>query len=201
MRKITRTLVTGLLLAGLTLNFNACTEQAPFAPAKNDVDASIITLAKKGKKDKDKSTDENKDENQDQNDGYAFSGSTTLKFKKGAYKGGNIQLGQGSMLTIPKKSLTPPQGTPAGADVTITMNVELVDGELNLTFGPHGCQFDPPAELRVDYSDLGVDRPTLFYIDENGNSIEQTPDHIDTKGKWLTLSFDHFSRYAVAWSN
>jgi len=81
------------------------------------------------------------------------------------------------------------------------MQLELANDKINLTFGPHGCQFDPPAQLRVDYSDLGVELPTLFYIDENGNSIEQAPDHIDTRGKWLTLSFDHFSRYAVAWSN
>ena len=200
MRKITGTLVTGLLLAGLTLNFNACTEQSPFSPAKNDVDAAITTLAKKGKKDKDKSTDENKDENQDQNDGYAFSGSTTLKFKKGAYKGGKIKLRQGSMLTIPKNSLTPPPGTPAGANVTITMNVELVNSELIFTFGPHGCQFDPPAELRIDYGDLGVELPALYYI-ENGEYVKQSPDHIDTKGKFMLLRFDHFSRYAVAWSN
>ena len=177
-RKLSKLAVTGILMTAFALNFNACTKRSPFAPGENG---------------------DNKDENQ--SDGYAVSGSTTLTFKNGAYKGGTIQLDQGSMLTTPMNSLTPPPGTPAGANVTITMKLELANDEINLTFGPHGCQFDPPVQLRVDYSDLGVDLPTLFYIDENGNSIEQTPNHVNSQGKWLTLSFAHFSRYAVAWSN
>ncbi len=188
-KKIIKSLTTAALLTGLAISFNACTEQSPFAPAENDADTSITTLAKKGKKDK-----KDKDKN------YAFSGSTTLKFKKGAYKGGKIQLGQGSKLTIPKNSLTPPAGTPAGADVTITMNVELVNGELIFTFGPHGCQFNPAAKLRIDYGDFGVELPGLYYL-ENGEYVEQAPDHVDTQGKFMLLHFDHFSRYALAWSN
>ena len=181
-------LTTAALVTGLALTFNACTEQSPVAPGENGADASITTLAKRGHKDK------NKDKN------YVVSGSTTLKFKKRAYKGGKIQLKQGSKLTIAKNSLTPPPGTPAGAKVTITMNVELVNGELIFTFGPHGSQFDPPAELRIDYGDLGVELPALYYI-ENGEYVKQAPDHVDTKGKFMLLHFNHFSRYAVAWSN
>ena len=135
-------LTTAALVTGLALTFNAC-EQSPVAPAENGADASITTLAKKSHKDKKGHKDKN----------YAYSGSKTLKFKKGAYKGGKIQLDQGSKLTIAKNSLTPPPGTPDGAKVTITMNVELVNGELIFAFGPHGCQFDPPAELRIDYGD------------------------------------------------
>ena len=195
-KKIGRSLIIGIAMTGLAMNFNACTEQSPVAPGENDADASITTLAKKGHKDKRGHKDKkgHKDKN------YAVSGSKTLKFKKGAYKGGKIQLDQGSKLTIAKNSLTPPPGTPAGAKVTITMNVELVNDELIFTFGPHGCQFDPPAELRIDYSDLGVELPTLYYV-ENGEYVKQAPDHIDTRGKFMLLNFDHFSRYAVAWSN
>ena len=190
-RNFISSLTAAALVTGLALTFNAC-EQSPVAPGENDADASITTLAKRGHKDK------NKDKKQD--DGYAFSGSKTLKFKKRAYKGGKIKLDQGSKLTIAKNSLTPPPGTPKGAKVTITMNAELVNGELIFTFGPHGCQFDPPAELRIDYGDLGVELPALYYI-ENGEYVEQTPDHVDTQGKFMLLHFDHFSRYAVAWSN
>ncbi len=182
-------LTTAALVTGLALTFNAC-EQSPVAPGENDADASITTLAKKGHKDKKGRKDKN----------YAFSGSKTLKFKKRAYKGGKIRLPQGSKLKIARKSLTPPPGTPAGADVTITMNAELVNGELIFTFGPHGCQFDPPAKLRIDYGDFGVELPTLYYI-ENGEYVEQVPDHVDTQGRFMLLNFDHFSRYAVAWSN
>ncbi len=185
-KKLSKLAVTGILTTAFALNFNAC-EQSPVAPAENGADASITTLAKKGHRGhKDKK--------------YAFSGSKTLKFKKRAYKGGKIQLDQGSKLTIAKNSLTPPPGTPDGAKVTITMNVELVNGELIFRFGPHGCQFDPPAELRIDYSDLGVKLPALYYV-ENGEYVEQAPDHVDTKNRFMLLQFDHFSRYAVAWSN
>ena len=188
-KKIVKTLTAVVFLTGLAINFNACTEESPFAPPEN-ADASITTLAKRSNKNKDKNKD----------DGYAFSGSTTVKFKKGAYKGGKIKLGQGSKLTIVKNSLTPPPGTPAGADVTITMNVELVNGELIFTFGPHGCQFNPAAKLRIDYGDFEVELPGLYYL-ENGEYVEQAPDHVDTQGKFMLLHFDHFSRYALAWSN
>ena len=167
-RNFIPSLTTAALVTGLALTFNACTEQSPLAPAENGADASITTLAKKSHKDKKGHKDKN----------YAVSGSTTLKFKKRAYKGGKIKLDQGSKLTIAKNSLTPPPGTPAGAKVTITMNVELVNGELIFTFGPHGCQFDPPAELRIDYGDLGVELPALYYV-ENGEYVKQAPDHID----------------------
>ena len=201
-KNIITSLTAAALLTGLALNFNACTEESPFAPAENDADASITTLAKKGNKDKNQDQDDNKDEKNDENqsDGYAFSGSTTLKFENGVYEGGKIKLGHGSKLTIAQNSLTPPPGTPAGADVTITMDAELVNDELIFTFGPHGSQFDLPAQLRIEYGYFGADLPLLYYI-ENGNYIEQTPDHVDTLGKFMLLHFDHFSRYAVAWSN
>ncbi len=193
-KKLYKLAATGALLTAFALNFNACSEQSPFAATENDADASITTLAK--------ASNEDQDDDQDENNGYAFSGSTTLKFRRyvRAYGGGKIRLPQGSKLTIARNSLTPPPGTPAGADVTITMNAELVNGELIFTFGPHGCQFDPPAKLRIDYGDFGAELPTLYYI-ENGEYVEQVPDHVDTRGKFMLLNFDHFSRYAVAWSN
>ncbi|MCH7755906.1 hypothetical protein IH970_12390 [candidate division KSB1 bacterium] len=76
----------------------------------------------------------------------------------------------------------------------------LISSLITAAFGPHGCQFDPPAELRIDYSDLGVELPDLYYI-ENGEYIKQAPDHVDTQGRFMLLHFNHFPRYAVAWSN
>ena len=52
----------------------------------------------------------------------------------------------------------------------------------------------------IDYGDLGVELPTHYYV-ENGEYVKQAPDHVDTRGKFMLLNFDHFSRYAVAWSN
>ena len=49
-RNFIPSLTTAALVTGLALTFNACTEQSPLAPAENGADASITTLAKKGKK-------------------------------------------------------------------------------------------------------------------------------------------------------
>ena len=76
----------------------------------------------------------------------------------------------------------------------------LISSLITAAFGPHGWQFDPPAELRIDYGNLRVEPPALYYI-ENGEYVKQAPDHVDTKGKFMLLHFNHFSRYAVAWSN
>lgn len=98
-------------------------------------------------------------------------------------------------------ALTPPAGTPYGAPVTITMQVEkdAVNNELLFTFGPSGCAFDPPAEVWLDYADLSLTDVKLYLIDEDENYIEQTPYDIDSQGKRMSLLIHHFSRYAVGW--
>lgn len=115
------------------------------------------------------------------------------------YKKSQITLDQGSKFTIPKNALTPPKGM-WGQDVIISLSVEVTDeaDELNVTFGPHGSQFDPPAELRIKYDQLGNQVPNLFYIDEDGEYIEQSPDDIDEQGQFIIIYLHHFSRYALS---
>ena len=81
------------------------------------------------------------------------------------------------------------------------MNVDYdqVKNELIFEFGPHGCQFSPAARVKLDYNPLGINIATLYYIDENGNYIEQTPDYININKKYMMINLDHFSRYAVAY--
>ena len=176
------------VICGLVIGFSACAEQAPFQPEANT--KVMGPVAKKG----------DKGDSGNHESAYPQSGEVTLSYiKRGFYTPGHIILGQGSMLTIPRASLTPPPGTPKGAPVTITMQAEKVDKELVFTFGPSGCQFSPPVELRLDWSDLGDSVPKLYYIDEKGSYIEQKPDHIDRQGKFFLLYIDHFSRYALGW--
>lgn len=114
--------------------------------------------------------------------------------------GGKVKLPGGSTLRISKGALTPPPGTPFMQDVTITILVEKsADGrnELVFTFGPSGCQFSPAAEVTFDWTDLEGSTVNLYYIDENGNYILQSPDNIDFKNKKMTIFVDHFSRYAI----
>lgn len=133
---------------------------------------------------------------------YPQSGSTTIKFssKKNQYNGGNIcLLPSRSVFDLDGGSLTPPPSIPWGDPVTITFEVDkdTVTNELIFTFGPHGSQFSPAARIILDWSDLGIEVPTLYYIDENGNYIEQIPEHIDVRGQKMTIYVDHFSRYAL----
>jgi hypothetical protein len=50
----------------------------------------------------------------------------------------------------------------------------------------------------MKYGDLGNGNPTLYYIDANGNYIEQQPNSINHQQKWMKIYINHFSRYAIA---
>ena len=121
--------------------------------------------------------------------------------KKGYYTGGSFNFGykNKSGFVLKDDALTPPAGTNWGAPVTITVEVDYdsTAQELIFTFGPHGCQFSPRAEVKMDYEVLGINLPVLYYIDDNGNRIKQEPEQIDAGKKWIKISLDHFSRYAL----
>lgn len=118
------------------------------------------------------------------------------------YQGGTFNVSNSSQFSISNNALTPPPEIPVGDDVTITMLVEKSKykgkDQLVFTFGPSGCQFNPPAEVIFSYADLGIDVSYLFYIDANGNYVEQSPNDIDIINKKMKLYISHFSRYAVA---
>ena len=127
---------------------------------------------------------------------------TTFKAPRDMYNGNAIDLlPTNSVFDFGMGSLTPPPSIPWGDSVQITFSVDrdFVNNELIFSFGPHGCQFNPAAQLILDYSELGISTPTLYYIADDGTYIEHTPDYIDVNGRKLTLYIDHFSRYAVAY--
>jgi len=131
--------------------------------------------------------------------------SVTVQYFKnwGQYKGAICNLENGSFFEFYNGSLSPPQYIPWGDEVTITMRADrdALSGELIYSFGPSGCTFDTPAKLWLDYSDLGTDEATLYYLDTDGNRIEHLPDNIDFYNKRMCIYIDHFSRYAIAYSN
>lgn len=135
---------------------------------------------------------------------YPLSSSIIVNFKqnRNIYRGFDIDLlPSNSVFDVDGGSLTPPPSINWGDPVEITFSVDkdTVNNELIFTFGPHGCQFDPAARVIMDYAELGIDFPTLYYIADDGTYIEHTPEYIDINGKWLTIYIDHFSRYAVAY--
>ena len=113
-----------------------------------------------------------------------------------------IQISNGSFLRIPNRSLQPPEDL-VGKNVEITMAVtnDVENNELLFTFGPHGCEFTQPAELCLSWKTTNSKNATLYYLDEQGNKKEHMPDQIDIVNKRMIININHFSRYAVAYSN
>ena len=122
--------------------------------------------------------------------------------KQKAYDGAALKLPNGSTFVIEYQTLIPPSHL-YGNDITVTMQVEKneLNNELIYSFGPSGCQFDPPAELWLRWADLGSDYATLYYLDDAGNRIEHLPDNIDQYDRKMNIRIDHFSRYAMAYSD
>jgi len=127
-----------------------------------------------------------------------------IRYKKNSNFYGNAILGHpnGSKLTILQNAFIPPADL-WGQNVTISMTVEkdTLNNELIYTFGPHGSQFSIPASLWISWADLGSANANLYYIDDNGNYIPQPYDGINLNDKTFLLYVNHFSRYAVAYSN
>ncbi len=197
-KKLTASLMTTVLFAALTLTFNACSEQSPLEPSNGSLNQTLAKGKKGGS-----------------GGNYPQVGAVTLSYVSGSkelsieprfaggqagYTGGTINAPQGSKLQISPNSLTAPERL-QGSDVTITMEVKKKkkqgEYQLEFTFGPHGSTFSPPAEVTFDWTDLGIDVANLYYIDENGNYVQQSPDNIDIQNKRMTIYVDHFSRYAI----
>ncbi len=71
---------------------------------------------------------------------------------------------------------------------------------------PHGTEFNNPVKIEVSYrgADLtGVNESKLriFYSNPTTGLWEFIGGEVDTENKIVTAYLNHFSRYAVAWSN
>jgi len=183
-------LTTAVLLTGLALNFNACTEQSPFE-ASSTKDQTATLSKKPGLSSEDDTATGNTVEQ----------GSMTSRYYKkwNEYQGGKINLSQGSQFELLYGALTPPAEL-SGQNVTLTMTVvqDRANNELLFEFGPHGSTFEPAATVWFHYAGSN---PKLYYVQEDGIRVEQQPDEVDLVNGWLMLKINHFSRYALAWSN
>ena len=211
--KILTHLLTAGLVAGMALNFSACSKESTMGPEVKEKkvtenesqENTFAILAKKGGQGKGNASPVKNGGSKKpgtQEAPYPQYDSQIIRFHAPTnnYRGGNLDLPNGARLNIDGASLTPPSEIPWGEDVTITMLCEKdsVKNELIFTFGPAGCRFDQAARIFLNYADLGIDKALLYYIDENGNYILQSPDYIDYEQKRMTIYIDHFSRYALA---
>ena len=127
-KKITGTLFTGLLLTGLTLNFNACTEQSPFEAISTKDQTATLNKGPRLSPEGDTATGNTVEQ-----------GSMTSRYYKkwDEYQGGKINLSQGSQFELLYGALTPPAEL-SGQNVTLTMTVvqDRANNELLFEFGP-----------------------------------------------------------------
>jgi hypothetical protein len=181
MRNIFPTLLIIAVFITVLRNFNACSEQAPLQPVSGEtVDLSLAKPAAGA---------------------YPQYAERNIKCNPSSdiYQGGNVQVNGGSSFHLEVGALTPPPGAVFGDDVKITMLVERdkFRTQLLFTFGPSGCTFDPPAEVTFDWRDLHSKKVVLYYIDEAGNYVPQSPEVVDLQNNKMTIHVSHFSRYAI----
>ncbi|MCH7677050.1 hypothetical protein IH879_19175 [candidate division KSB1 bacterium] len=189
-RRIFAKVGAGLLMAGLAINFNACTEQSPFEASSTKDQTATLNKRPSLSPEGDTATGNTVEQ-----------GSMTSRYYKkwNEYQGGKINLSQGSQFELLYGALTPPAEL-SGQNVTLTMTVvqDRANNELLFEFGPHGSTFEPAATVWFHYAGSN---PKLYYVQEDGIRVEQQPDEVDLVNGWLMLKINHFSRYALAWSN
>ena len=192
MQRLIKITLSAILFCGYLIFLSACSEDSPLSITHSQTDGSFDGLKKPRSKSAPALT-------------TIQSASGTVYFKPSLnhYAGLGFGHANGSNFVLQPESLTPPEDIAWGENVTITMTVEkdLINNELIYTFGPSGCQFDPPATLWISWSDLGSDTAVLYYLPERGKRKEETPSAIDMEGKKFQVLINHFSRYAVAYSD
>jgi len=176
-RNFVASLTTAVLLTGLALNFNACSEQSPLNPEVSEAGFKML---------KSKSMSLKK---------------VFQKTKKIGHHGGTIKVGDEShgksKLVIPKGALD------KGVKVLITFwweSTGFLEGGSD--FSPHGTLFNEPVRLELSYKDAdlsGVNEDDLEirYYNETTGQWEFIGNEVDTKKKVVIGYTDHFSRYAI----
>lgn len=113
--------------------------------------------------------------------------------------GGTINLSGGSSLTIPGKSIN--QRTLIGIIATRATILGRSNAKA-FAFTPHGTVFNKPATLVLSWRELEGAPVELFYFNELTGEWELSAKGVwDSDNRTVTLGLNHFSRYAVAWSN
>jgi hypothetical protein len=139
----------------------------------------------------------------------AFNANRQLKIIEGEYgvrreklirsnKGGQIALGLGSFVEIPKNALN--QNTLIG----IIASRETIQGTSEtkaFAFTPHGTHFNIPVKIVLAWPEMVGQVVQLYYFNPTTNEWELTDAGVwDYKKATVTVEVRHFSRYAIAFS-
>lgn len=182
MAKVTK-LLASLSLVSMVIIFAfvtwSCSEQTPLQPENTAFDFS---LAKKG-------------------DGWQRSGLRSFDYtsKSQGYEGGAFFVADAATFHVEAGAIVPPKNIDNAETIAISMLVKKQPDRkrTHFVFGPHGCRFDPPAEVTLAWPYRESVNLKLYYIDDNGNYLEQAPEDIDINDDHITLKIHHFSEYVV----
>ena len=193
-------LIAMVLTVGLVLNFVGCMNTSPVVPEANSFSSKsgpqFISLGKRNpslnKIIKVSSLVTRED-----------GGELVLEFKAHKKKGVQVKL----VLEVPPESIS------EDAELTLSIDDEMLIANVDIQFGPHGITFSKPALLSVEAESLdlsGIDSDAeigFYYFDPEtcqweemeAEEIEVDLDEGEIEAE--DCKVPHFSRYAVAWSN
>jgi len=178
-------LTTAVLLTGLALNFNACSEQSPL---QSTIDNTTATRRAPGELNILKST-------------------SPLSLNKLFVKQKLITVAQGGTVEVGNgehgKSRLKFQPGDVSQDVLVRFEWEstgLLQG--GAEFSPHGTTFNNPVEIRLSYKDAdltGINEEDIkiWYFNEIEGVWELIASDVDTRKKCVKGYLEHFSRYAI----
>ena len=209
-RKFLGTVVTGLLFAGLTLNFTACTEQSPLASGDETQDNLNFLVVGDDTQTLNKAFEDDDEDDDDQDSVTSGPMETTeyVTWKDGGelkieYKGEGHNNGDVYVVTTFKVYQ---QSISEDAELKLSMSDDLFSGDVDATFQPHGITFSKDAELSIEAKNIdlsGVDVSTigLYYVSD-GQWVKMQVYEIIVKKDKGYLKIDkakipHFSTYAI----
>ena len=197
-KKLSKLAATGVLMSAFALNFNACSEQSPLDSSKTGngklnflkIGESVTRLSKKV------STSEFVT--------YKDGGELIVEYKGIENDNGAVE----AKLTLKVFSETISED----AELVMSLDDQVLVGNVDVGFSPHGITFSSPALLTIEAKSLDLSgvNPHLIniYYDnpETGewelmNSYGVIVKTEDGYVKIIDAELPHFSRYAVAWSN
>ena len=178
-------LTTAVLLTGLALNFNACSEQSPL---QSTIDNTTATRRAPGELNILKST-------------------SPLSLNKLFVKQKLITVAQGGTVEVGNgehgKSRLKFQPGDVSQNVLVRFEWEstgLLQG--GAEFSPHGTTFNNPVAIRLSYKDAdltGINEEDIkiWYFNEEENVWELIASDVNTGKKHVDGYINHFSRYAI----
>ena len=183
-KKIVKTLTAVVLLTGLAINFNACSEQSPLQSS----DDTTSTKRAPGELNILKSKS-----------GVSLNKLFVQSKLITVANGGRIEVGD----TVHGKSRLNFKSGDVSQDVLVTFSFEstgLLEG--GAEFSPHGTTFNNPVEIRLSYKDAdltGINEEDIqiWYFNEEENVWELIASDVHTGSKYVKGYINHFSRYAI----